>query len=66
MKSWMQGHRHDLKCDSCGLHIESVHHVLRICPIARAVWKREFKILYLVYGKERYTHMGFSEMAKAC
>ena len=43
-----------LKCDSCGLHIELVLHVLWICPIARAVCKRVLKILYLVYGKHMY------------
>ena len=37
VKSWMWGHCHDLKCDSCGSPIESVHHVLWVCPIARAI-----------------------------
>ena len=51
MKSWMLKHHHDLKCDNCGRHIESVQHVLWVCPIARAVWKRMLRILYPVYGK---------------
>ena len=55
MKSWMRGHRHNFKCDSCGFHIELVHHVLWICPIARAFWKRALRILYPVYGKQMYT-----------
>ena len=50
-----RGHHHDLKHGSCGFHIESVHHVLWICPIAREVWKRVLRILYLVYGKQMYT-----------
>ena len=55
MKSWMWGHHHALKCDSSGFHIESVHHVLWICPIASAIWNIMLRILYLVYGKQMYT-----------
>ena len=50
----MQGHCHDLKCDSCGSPIESVYHVLWICPIAIAVWKRMLRMLHLIYGKRVY------------
>ena len=39
VKSWMWGHHHDFKCDSCGFPIEAIHHVLWVCPIARVVWK---------------------------
>ena len=55
VKSWMRAHCHDLKCDSCGFPIESVHHVLWVCPIAIAVWKRMLRILYHVYGNQVYT-----------
>ena len=48
----------DLKCDNCGSLIESVYHVLWICPIARAVWKRMLRMLYPIYGKHVYT-LGF-------
>ena len=44
-------HRHDLKCDSYGFHIESVHHVLWIYPIARAIGKIVLRIMYSIYGK---------------
>ena len=37
LTSWMRGHCHDLKCDSCGFPNETVHHVLWVCPIARAI-----------------------------
>ena len=47
VKSWMQGHPHDLKCDSCGFPIGAVHHILWVCPIARAIWKTMLRILYL-------------------
>ena len=55
MQSWKWRRCHDLKCDSCGFHIELVYHVSWICPIARAVWKRVLRVLYPVYGKHRYT-----------
>ena len=55
VKSWMKGHCHDLKCDNCGFPNETVHHVLWVCPIARAVWKRMLRILYPIYGKQVYT-----------
>ena len=55
VKSWMRGHCHDLKCDSCGSPIESVHHVLWICPIVRALWKIMLRILYPIYVKQVYT-----------
>ena len=45
----------DLKCDNCGSLIESVYHVLWICPIARAVWKRMLRMLYPIYGRQVYT-----------
>ena len=48
----MRGHFHDLKRNSYGFHIESVHHVLWICPIARAIWKIMLRFLYPVYGKQ--------------
>ena len=51
----MQGHCHDLKCDSCGSLIESIHHVLWICPIIREVWKRMLRIMYHVHGEQMYT-----------
>ena len=34
------GHHHDLKCDRRGFHIELIHHVLWICPIARVVFEK--------------------------
>ena len=55
VNSWMGGHCHDLKCDSCSSPIESVYYVLWICPIARAVWKRMLRMLYPIYGKQVYT-----------
>ena len=55
VKSWMWGHCHDLKCDSCDFPIESVHHVLWACPIATTVWKRMLRNLYPIYGKHVYT-----------
>ena len=60
VKSWMQGHCHDLKCDSCGSPIELVYHVLWICLIARALWKR---MMYPIYGKQVYT-WGFVRWVK--
>ena len=43
------------KCDSCGSPIESVYHILWICPIARVVWKRMLRMLYPIYGRHLYT-----------
>ena len=45
VKSWMRGHCHDSKCDSCGSPIESVHHN----------WKIMLRVLYPIYGKQVYT-----------
>ena len=66
VKSWMGGHHHDLICDSSGFPIESVHHVVWICPTARVVWKSVLRILYHVCGKQMYTWGGVLEMEKVC
>ena len=63
MKIMDAGHCHDLKCDNCGSPIESVHHVLWVCPIARVVWKRMLRTLYPMYDKQVY-NWGFVRWAR--
>ena len=43
--------------NSCGSPIESVYHVLWICPIATTIWKRMLRMLYPIYGKQVYTRV---------